>query len=113
VVKVSEGRSSDGDVVTANNVVDGPVSEPAAGILDVVVVEALGMLPLATVESASRGILSVAVGETLGMLTFATVESVSRGILGVAVGVAVWMFTLVTVGPGAGNNTIKKSNGLA
>ena len=99
--------------MTANNVVDGPVSKLAAGILGVVVVEALGMLPLATGESASRGILSVAVGETLGMLTFATVESASRGILGVAAGEAVWMFTLVTVGPGVGNNTIKKSNGLA
>ena len=59
--------------MTANNFVEGPVSGLAARILDVVVGEALGMLPLITVESALRAILSVAVGEALGILTLVTV----------------------------------------
>ena len=74
--------------MTAENIVDDPVSELAAGILCDVVGETLAMLTLIAVESATRGILSVAVGETLGMSIF------------------------VTVGPVGGNDTTKKSNEL-
>lgn len=62
--------------MTAENVVDDPVSELAAGILSDVVGEALAMLTLVAVECATRGISSVVVGEALGMLILVTVGPV-------------------------------------
>ena len=57
-----------GDVVTANSVVDGPVSELAPGIFSVAVGEALGMLTLVTIGAVERGISIVDSGEGLRML---------------------------------------------
>lgn len=62
--------------MTAENAADDAVSELTAGILGVLVGEALAMLTLATVESVTRGILSVAVGEALGISILVTVGPV-------------------------------------
>ena len=58
--------------MTTENVVDDPVFE----ILGDVMREALAMLTLVTVESATRGILNVVVGEALGMSILVTVGPV-------------------------------------